>query len=127
MGNGKDEIRSYRDLVVWQRAYALGLEVYRCTREFPDHERFGLTSQLRRGGVSIASNIAEGYGKGSRQDYLRYLKMSRGALFELETQLLFARDLSYTSREKHEAMAEQTNDVARVLAGLIRSLEGDQG
>lgn len=66
MGNGWDEIRSCRGLVVWQRAYALGLEVYRCTGEFPDHERFGLTSRLRRGGVSIASNIAEGYGKGSR-------------------------------------------------------------
>jgi|GEM_PF-1502986 len=65
--------------------------------------------------------------KGAAQDDLRYLKMSRGALFELETQLLFARDLSYISQEKHEALAEQTNDVARVLAGPIRSLEGEQG
>jgi four helix bundle protein len=127
MGNGPEhpEIRSYRDLVAWQRAFALGVSVYRLTRAFPDHERFGLISQLRRGGVSVASNIAEGYGRGSRADYVRFLKVARGALFEVETQLLFARELEYASHEQLEPVTKQVNDTARVLSGLITSLDGE--
>jgi four helix bundle protein len=127
MGNGSEErsIRSYRDLVAWQRAFALGVSVHRLTRTFPDHERYGLTSQLRRGGVSIASNIAEGYGRGSRQDYVRFLKIARGALFEVETQLLFSTEFEYVKKDQLETVTQQVNDTARVLSGLISSLEGD--
>lgn len=132
MGNGQramesaragDGIRSYRDLVAWQRAFQLGLAVCRLTNCLPADERFGLCSQLRRSAVSIASNIAEGYGRGSKADYLRFLKISRGSLYELETQMLFALEFAYIATEQHSDIAEQIDDTARVLSGLIASLE----
>lgn len=120
-------VKSYRDLIAWQRAFSLGVAIYRLTREFPDHERFGLTSQIRRAAVSIASNIAEGYGRGSRTDYARFLRMARGSLFEVETQLQFAVELTYISHGQFDEFTRQVNDVARVLSGLIKSLENAVG
>lgn len=117
------EIRSFRDLHAWQRAYALGRDVYELTRGFPREEVFGLTSQLRRGAVSVASNIAEGYGRGTTDDYLRFLRVARGSLFEVDTQLEFSRDFGYLAQPAHEGAAGRVEECGRVLAGLIRSLE----
>lgn len=119
----KATIKGYRDLVAWQKAYALGLLIYRLTARFPDSERFGLTSQLRRGIVSVASNIAEGYGRGSKVDYVRFLKIARGALYEVDTQLAFANDLGFCQPSEHDASKALHNECERVLAGLIRSLD----
>ncbi len=118
-----ERIRTYRDLIAWQRAFQLGLRIYKLTRELPDHERFGLISQLRRGSISIASNIAEGYGRGSTSDYVRFLKIARGALYELDTQLQFAVELGYVSSSQFEEVNQHLLEAERVLAGLIRSLE----
>jgi four helix bundle protein len=128
MGNGgrSGEIRSYKDLVVWQRAFALGAEIYRLTAGFPNEEKFGLTSQLRRACLSIASNIAEGYGRGSRAEYLRFLRIARGSLYEVETQMLFAVELKFIVREQFDSIAEMINETARVLSGLIRRLDGNE-
>ena len=82
------EIRTYRDLIVWQKSMALVTDVYRVTRVFPKNEQYGLTSQLRRCAVSIPSNIAEGYGRRASNDYLRFLSIANGSLFELQTQSL---------------------------------------
>jgi four helix bundle protein len=101
----------------------LGLLIYATTGIFPDHERFGLTNQLRRAGVSVSSNIAEGYGRGSTADYLRFLRVARGSLFEIDTQLLFAVRLGYLSEEKHGIVSELCRESGRILAGLIRSIE----
>lgn len=120
MGDG---IKSYEDLVAWQLTVAASLEVYRLTQSFPDHERFGLTSQVRRAAVSVPSNIAEGYGRGSRQDYARFLRVARGSLYEVETQLLIAVRLGYLGDEAHRAIREKLAEAGRVLAGLIRSVE----
>ncbi len=127
MGNGgsASTIRSYRDLVAWQRGFALGVAVFECTKSFPEQERFGLVSQLRRGAVSIASNIAEGYGRGRRGEYSRFLKIARGSLFEVETQLMFAREFGYLGEEQLGALQGRINETARVLSGLIGSVEGD--
>ena len=126
MGNSNpNAIRSYRDLVAWQRAYSLGLAIYRATKPFPVDERFGLTSQLRRSGVSIASNIAEGYGRGNTNEYVRFLKIARGSLYEVETQLLFAQDLEYLDATEFQALSSTLNETARVLSGLIAKLEQD--
>jgi four helix bundle protein len=119
----KTPIRSYRDLIAWQKAFALGLDVYEITTKFPDHERFGLTVQLRRGVVSIASNIAEGYGRGSRLDYVRFLKVARGSLYEIDTQLLFAVQFKYLTQDVYAGVKEKLDESERVLAGLITSLE----
>lgn len=118
-------IQSYRDLVVWQRGVELSLDIYRCTGDFPADERFGLVSQLRRAAVSVPSNIAEGFGRGSRQDYLRFLKVARGSLFELETQLTIACRLEYLPQQAFERLDELSKEVGRVLSGLIKSLEVD--
>ncbi len=117
------EIRSHRDLVAWQRARQLGLALYRVTSGFPSEERYGLTNQLRRAGVSIASNIAEGYGRGTRQDYLRFLRMARGSVYEVDTQLCFADDLGYLTGEEHRRIQDLTDECGRLIAGLIRSIE----
>jgi four helix bundle protein len=85
-------IDSYRDLIVWQRSVELVTEIYKFIVLLPENENYCLCSQIRRSAVSIPSNIAEGYGRGVK-DYVRFLKMARGSLFELETQLLIAANL----------------------------------
>ena len=113
------KIEKYEDLIAWQKAYALVLRVYAITKKFPDNERFGMTSQMRRAAVSIPSNIAEGFGRYSRADYLRFLDIALGSTYELETQLRLAHDLNYCQdREALDLLAELT----RILTGLIRSL-----
>lgn len=116
------QIKSYRDLVAWQKAFELGLAVYGATKSFPAEERFGLTSQLRRGAISVASNIAEGYGRASRTDYVRFLKVARGALYELETQLLFAKEFGYLKPERLRSIQSTADECSRVLGGLINRL-----
>lgn len=119
------EIRSHRDLVAWQKAMDLGIEVYRLTSTLPESERFGLVSQLRRASVSVASNIAEGYGRGTTADYIRFLRASRGSLYEIDTQLLLAVRLEYIQTSSYDDILERINECGRVLAGLIRSLESE--
>jgi len=99
------------------------LAIYDATKAFPDAERFGLTSQLRRGGVSVVSNIAEGYGRQSTPDYVRFLRIARGALYEIETQLLFAKELGYLNETKSVNLQSLTDECLRMLAGLLRSLD----
>jgi len=115
-------IRSYKDLIAWQKAFRLGLDVYQATAAFPPDERFGLVSQLRRGGIAVASNIAEGYGRGSKQDYIRFLRIARGALYEIETQLLFAGELGYLGTELIENLNKNAEECSRILGGLIASV-----
>lgn len=88
-------VKSYKDLTVWQRAIQLSLAIYRLTAEFPAEESFGISSQLQRAGVSIASNIAEGYGRGSRKEYKQFLAIARGSTLEVQTQLIIANELGY--------------------------------
>lgn len=116
-------IESYRDLLAWQRAFSLGLLIYRATDSFPNRERYGLTSQMRRSAISIASNIAEGYSRGSRIDYLRFLKISRGSLCELETQSLFASELGFLPEDRKNEVLLSIEECKRLLAGLIKGVE----
>jgi len=116
------EIRSHRDLVAWQKGMDLGLEVYAITKRLPESERFGLVSQLRRAAVSVPSNIAEGYGRGSTADYVRFLRTARGSLYEIDTQLLIAVRLEFVPMDAYERVLERLNECGRILAGLIRSL-----
>ncbi len=120
---GTSEIRSHRDLIVWQRAIDLVTAVYRVSQSFPASEQYGLTSQVRRAAVSVPSNIAEGYGRGTSQDYLRFLRMARGSLFEIDTQLLIAMNLGILSESRYEELDAHMTEVGRVLAGLIKSIE----
>ncbi|HXD31189.1 MAG TPA: four helix bundle protein [Pyrinomonadaceae bacterium] len=116
-------LKSYRDLLVWQRAMELVILVYRITAQFPKHEIYGLTSQLRRASVSIPSNIAEGYGRGSRKEYLQFLGIAQGSLKELETQAILAERLNYSTTAQIEKLLEDTDRLGKMLGGLIRSLK----
>ena len=118
-----DEIRSYRDLIAWQKAMALAKRVYGATKLFPKEEMYGLVQQIRKAAVSVPSNIAEGYGRGSRMDYVRFLHMARGSLYEVETQTLISRDLSYLTDKQADSLLEDTDECSRLLGGLIKSLK----
>ena len=116
------QIRSYRDLLVWQKSIALVTNVYTASRCFPKDEVYGLSAQLRRCAVSVPSNIAEGHGRATRKSYLRYLEISLGSLFELQTQLLIARNLNYLEGDPFLRLDEASREVERMLTGLMRSL-----
>jgi four helix bundle protein len=115
-------VRSYRDLLVWQKSMALVRDVYRVTRLFPDDERFGLISQMRRCAVSIPSNIAEGHGRHQTGDFIRFLRMANGSLYELQTQLEIARDLAYIDSDEYKLVSSITEELERMLPSLIRKL-----
>jgi len=115
-------LKSYRDLLVWQKAMALTVETYRFSSGFPRSEVYGLTSQVRRAAVSMPSNIAEGYGRGSRKEYVQFLCISQGSLKELETQVILAQRLNYGSKTMGEGLLELSEEVGRMLGALIRSL-----
>jgi len=90
--------QSFRDLIVWQKAYKLTLEVYNITKDFPKNETYGLAQQMRRAAISIPSNIAEGYGRKHQAEYKQFLSMAYGSLLELETQYQLAIDLQYLNK-----------------------------
>ena len=115
-------IQSYRDLVAWQKAFALEGACYRASRAFPDDERYGLTSQLRRAAASVAANIAEGNGRMSRGDYVRYLRIAHASLRETENHLLRAADSGYLDADSSAGLLALASDVGRLLGALIRSL-----
>jgi four helix bundle protein len=113
----------FKELVVWQRAVQLCKEVYGLTSSFPSSEQFGLTSQLRRASVSIASNIAEGYGRSTRGEYLLFLGHARGSNCELQTQLLISQELGFGSKKAQEPAAKLSEDVSRMLIALMKKLK----
>jgi four helix bundle protein len=114
-------VKTYRDLIAWQRGMELARAVYRATRKMPADERFGLTMQMRRAAVSIPSNIAEGHARQSRTDYLRFLRVARGSLAELSTQTELARSMELIKSEPH--LTDLLLEEDRILQGLIVSLE----
>ncbi len=116
-------VQSYEDLRVWQAGIALCTDVYEVSRTFPGDERFGLTSQMRQAAVSVPSNIAEGWGRGTRADYLRFLRIARGSLFEIKTQVVIADRIGLASTAETARLAETIEALRRPLQGLIRSLE----
>jgi four helix bundle protein len=115
-------VRSYRDLVVWKKAMALVVNIYRCTQAFPKIETYGLTSQLRRAAVSIPSNIAEGQARLSTGEFKQFLGNARGSLMEVETQVFIARDLGYLELNQSESLLKDAAEVGRILNGLLASL-----
>ena len=116
-------LRSYRELVAWQLAARLGLEVYRVASRLPSSERFGLQSQSQRAAVSVASNIAEGYGRRSRREYVHFLYIARASLRELDTHLYFVEQLALVSSVELSAAVSLCDRTGAVLERLIRSLE----
>lgn len=116
-------LKNYKELNVWQKAYDLCLDIYRITKEFPDEERYGLVAQIRRSAVSVPSNIAEGYGRKSISDYVRFLYVAYGSSCELETQVLLSTDLGYIEGNRAGSVRSSIGEVERMLKALIKSLE----
>lgn len=115
-------VRNYRELETWQQAMDLTEAVYAATKTYPKDEMYGLTSQTRRSAVSVPSNIAEGQGRGSTRDFVRFLAVARGSLCELETQLMLGSRLGYVEETAVEALLKRAGTVGRLLNGLIRSV-----
>jgi four helix bundle protein len=115
-------IESYRDLFVWKRSAEMTLEIYRLTTAFPREEMFGLPSQSRRASVSVASNIAEGYGRNSRGEYKQFPGMARGSNLEVQTQLFIASELGYGDPERVRRAGSLSNEVESMLNSLISKL-----
>jgi four helix bundle protein len=114
---------SYKDLIVWQKAITMVTDIYRATQNFPRPETYGLTSQIRRSAVSVASNIAEGQGRLSRREFRHFLGMARGSLLEMETQVVIAENLRYLPKAEAEQLARASGEVSRLLHGLMQSLQ----
>jgi four helix bundle protein len=120
-------VRSYQDLIAWQKAMDLVTKIYQVSHEFPREEIFALTSQLRRAAISVPSNIAEGQGRSSRKEFLYFLGNAKGSLLELETQVLIARNLGYIGDEEvSNALLNHSAEVGRILNGLLASLRNKE-
>ncbi|HUX14902.1 MAG TPA: four helix bundle protein [Phycisphaerae bacterium] len=119
---GKSGVKSYRDLVAWQKGMDLAGLVYRATTRFPSEERFGLVAQMRRAAVSVPANVAEGFGRGGRADFRRFVLMARGSLFELQTHGELARRLGWLKGKTLTLLRQDSQELDAILRGLIRSL-----
>jgi four helix bundle protein len=113
---------TFRGLIAWQKAVELNVAVYELTKVFPKAELFGLTMQMRRAAVSIASNIAEGYGRSTRGEYVQFLGHARGSNCELQTQLEIARRIGFGSEQGSRQVLEMAEEVGRILVGLMKKL-----
>ena len=120
-------MQDFKQLKVWEKAHSLTLRVYNKTRSFPNEERYGLTSQLRRCAYSIPSNISEGCGRSTRPDFARFLDNAMGSASELEYQLLLARDLKYLTQADYESMEPSAVEIKRMLGALIQRLRTASG
>jgi four helix bundle protein len=113
----------YTDLVVWQKARAFATEIYHATEPFPKTEIYGLTSQLSRAAVSVASNVADGQGRLTEGEFCHFLGQARGSLLELETQLFIALDLHFIEIEEFHRLDSLSAEVRKLLNGLIQSMQ----
>jgi len=116
-------IRNYKDLEVWKRSVAFATETYRLTAGFPATERYGLCSQIRRAAISVAANIAEGWGRGSTREYVQFLTVARGSLMELETHLIIGRNLTYLTQAELTTVSREIEEIGRMLNGLMAALK----
>ena len=121
-----NKITSYRDLIVWQRAKDFVIALYRSTEQFPKHELFGLTSQIRRAAVSIPSNIAEGFNRRTKKEQVQFLRVAYGSGAEVETQLIIAKELGYLEDKEYNILKEALDEVMKMLNTLISKFNKSQ-
>lgn len=112
----------YKDLEVWQKSHDLTLKVYKITNDFPKSEQYGLTSQIRRSVASVPTNIAEGKGSLYKNEYIRFLGISRASASEVEYQLILSKDLGYIDEQKYKELSKQIKSIIKMLNALIKSL-----
>jgi four helix bundle protein len=118
-----EPIRSYNDLIVWQKAIDLVSIIYKCTKDFPKEELFSLTSQIRRSAISIPSNIAEGQARNTRGEFKQFMGIAKGSLAELDTQIIISTRLGYLNSSVEKDLRDKIAEVNRLTNGLIKSLQ----
>jgi four helix bundle protein len=117
------ELMSHKNQFIWQRAVKLALNCYQLTQHFPKSELYGLTSQIRRCSVSIPSNIAEGYGRVSNKEYVRFLQIANGSVRELDTQLIIAREAGLISKELINPVIEEVDEMQKIMTATLQKVE----
>lgn len=116
------EVKSYRDLITWQKSLELARKVYLFTKSFPKDELYGLTSQARRASVSVPANIAEGHARNHRKEHVQFLGIAKGSLAELQTYFVLAEKLKFVEPSETEELVRDSEEVEKILAGLTNSL-----
>jgi len=117
-------INTFRDLIVWRKAIDFVTSIYKLTTAFPVNELYGLSSQIRRCAISIPSNIAEGYGRRSTKDYVRFLNIAMGSIYELQTQLEIGLNLNFISKSDYESVYKNIREIEIILRSLITKING---
>ena len=112
----------YKNLEIWRRSVALATQIYSASEVFPDVERYGLTSQIRRCAISVPSNIAEGAGRGSNKEFKRFLNIAYGSLYELETQLIISKNLDYLDESSFEEISEEIQEIQKMIYSFTNKL-----
>jgi len=120
-------MQDFRNLVVWQKAHSFTLQVYRVTKRFPDDERFGLTSQLRRAAASIPANMAEACGRRGRREFGRFVQIAMGSATETEYHVLLSKDLGYLAGADSDVVLRAIQEVKRMLASLLKTVRSHSG
>jgi four helix bundle protein len=118
------KIKDFKDLFAWQKAHVLAVNIYKETSTFPKSEQFGLTNQIRRAAVSVASNIAEGFGRRTAADRRHFYEMARASLHEVQAQLLIARDIDYLQNDIYCSLYDASVECHKILTGLINKTSG---
>ncbi|WP_347923757.1 four helix bundle protein [Pontimicrobium sp. SW4] len=118
-----DKIKTYKDLLVWQKGIEIVKETYLICKEIPNDELFGLQSQIKRSSISIPSNIAEGWGRNYTKNYIQFLKYSKGSLLELETQIIIAKELNFIATESFNKIQGLITEESKMLNAFIKSIE----
>ena len=118
-------MRDFKKLKVWQKSHELTLHIYESTNAFPSSELYGLTSQIRRASVSIPSNIAEGCGRDSQAELIRFFYIAMGSASEVEYQLLLAHDLAYLESKQYQLLQREITEIKRMMTGFVKKLKAD--
>ncbi len=114
-------IKTFRDLLIWQKGMQLVKEIYKLTRSFPKSEDYNLSSQMKRASISIPSNIAEGFGRSTKKDFQRFLYIALGSIFELQTQIIISYEQDYINQQQYDSINELSKEVERMLCSFMDS------
>jgi four helix bundle protein len=123
---GRRSVQDFHNLIVWQKSHAFVLHIYKLTKRFPDDERYGLTSQLRRAAASVPANLAEACGRGGRFEFARFVQIAMGSATEAEYHVLLAKDLGYLAGQDYDIVCSAVQEVKRMLASLLKTARGRQ-
>ena len=116
-------MHNYKELKIWMKGIDLAESIYKTVSEFPDSEKYGIVSQLKRASISVSSNIAEGASRKSQKEFSHFLSISLGSLFEIETQLVIANRIKYINDETLKGLIEQINELIKMIIGFKRQLK----